>query len=114
MRRHAPDRLPKLRTVIRPHETLPRAFVVSLVALLVMACGRPATEKECDEIVGRITELELKGRGVSGTTAEEVKLTREALKKTTLRECVGKRISDRAMECVRSATTAEQIVKECF
>jgi hypothetical protein len=92
-----------------------RGSPLLLLALaLVVACGRPATEKECDEIVVRITELELKARGASSANAEEVKLTREALKKTSLRECVGRRISDAAMGCVRSATNAEQIVKECF
>jgi hypothetical protein len=100
-------------TVTNTRENVLRALFL-LSALLFAACGRPATEKECDEIVVRITELELKGRGAAGTTADEVKATREALKKTTMRECVGRRISDKAMACVRSATTAEQIVKECF
>lgn len=89
---------------------------VSLVAgaaCLVAACGRPATEKECDEIVVRIAELELKARGRSDSAAE-VKETREALRKTSLRDCVGRRISDEAMACVRSAKSADQIVKECF
>jgi hypothetical protein len=90
------------------------ASLLLLVLPLTAACGRPATEKECDEIVVRITELELKARGVASANAEEVKATREALKKTSLRECVGRRISDAAMACVRSATNAEQIVKECF
>ena len=33
---------------------------------------------------------------------------------TTLRECVGRRISDKAMACVRAAQTAQQLVSECF
>lgn len=91
-----------------------RLALAALAWLTLTACGRPATEKECDEIVVRITELELKARGISASSGEEVKQTREALKKTTLRECVGRRISDEAMACVRSAKTAEQIVDECF
>lgn len=87
---------------------------LAAVALLVLACGRPATEAECDEIVVRITELELKAHGGDGATKEEVKATREALKKTSLRECVGRRISDEAMACVRSAKSAQQIVDTCF
>ncbi len=85
-----------------------------LTCALLVACGRPATEKECDEIVVRIAELELKARGRSADSADEIKETREALRKTTLRDCVGRRISDEAMACVRSATTADQIVSECF
>lgn len=81
---------------------------------LLLACGRPATEKECDEIVTRIAELELRARGAAGSDADEVRATREALRKTTLKECVGRRISDDAMTCVRTATTSAQIVDECF
>lgn len=86
--------------------------VLLLVALV--SCGRPATEKECDEIVARITELELKARGIAGNNAEEIKETKAALRKDTLRGCVGRRISDKALVCVRSAKTAQQIVNECF
>lgn len=90
--------------------------VVPLFLLLssVSACGRPATQKECDEIVVRVTELELKARGVAGSDGQEVKETKEALQKTTLRDCVGRRISDKAMACVRAAQTAQQLVNECF
>lgn len=93
----------------------PGARLAAALSLLALAaCGRPATEKECDEIVVRITELELKARGIAVSNAEEIKQTREALKKTALRDCVGRRISDEAMTCVRSAKTAEQVVNECF
>lgn len=85
-----------------------------LLLLSVSACGRPATQKECDEIVVRVTELELKARGVAGSDGQEVKDTKEALQKTTLRDCVGRRISDKAMACVRAAQTAQQLVNECF
>lgn len=91
-----------------------RLSLAALAWLALTACGRPATEKECDEIVVRITELELKARGISSSNGEEIKQTREALKKTALRDCVGRRISDDAMTCVRSAKSAEQIVDECF
>lgn len=93
-----------------------RLFAALLTPLLLLftACGRPATEKECDEIVVRITELELKARGAAGGGADEIQRTREALKKTALRDCVGRRISDEAMACVRAAKTADQIVNECF
>lgn len=85
-----------------------------ILALLAFGCGRPATEAECNEIVVRITQLELAARGTPGADAEEVAETREALRKTTLRDCVGRRISDEAMNCVRRAKAAQQIVDECF
>lgn len=87
-----------------------------LCFLLVCAsgCGRPATRAECDEIVERIAELELSARGLKGDNADEVKATKDALEKTTLRDCVGRRLSDKAMACVRSAKSTQQIVGECF
>jgi small lipoprotein (TIGR04454 family) len=87
---------------------------LSLLILCAVGCGRPATRAECDEIVGRIAELELRARGLTGDNADEVKATKDALEKTTLRDCVGRRISDKAMSCVRSAKTTQQIVGECF
>lgn len=82
--------------------------------LATTSCGRPATEKECNEIVVRIAELELKARGIDADRDEEVRQTQAALRKTTLSDCVGRRISDEAMTCVRSARSADQIVGECF
>ena len=92
---------------------LGRCCAVPLL-LLLAGCGRPATQQECEEIVVRVTELELKARGMAGSDAREVQDTKEALRKTTLRDCVGKRMSDQAMACVRSAKTAQQLVSQCF
>jgi len=85
-----------------------------LLFVLVSACGRPATQQECDEIVVRVTELELKARGIAGGDGQEVQETKEALRKSTLHDCVGRRISDKAMACVRAAKTAQALVSECF
>lgn len=99
--------------VLHSRMSVRRLVPVCLLLLSVSACGRPATQKECDEIVVRVAELELKARGVAGS-GQEVKDTKQALEKTTLRDCVGRRISDKAMACVRAAQTAEQLVNECF
>jgi hypothetical protein len=87
---------------------------VLLSLALLSGCGRPATEKDCDEIVTRITQLELKARGSAGSDADEVRQTKEAMRKTALHDCVGRRISDKAMACVRQASSAQKLVKECF
>jgi len=85
-----------------------------LAALAVVsACGRPATLEECNEIVRRIVELELSARGAAGQSPEVVRDTTAALEKATLEQCVGRRIDDEAMQCVRTAKTAEDVVK-CF
>ncbi|HET9958563.1 MAG TPA: hypothetical protein VFQ61_28910 [Polyangiaceae bacterium] len=89
------------------------ALLSSCVLVTLTGCGRPATQKECEEIVERITLIELKARGMAENT-QEIAATKEALRKTTLRDCVGRRISDEAMACVRKAGTTQQILNECF
>jgi hypothetical protein len=86
------------------------------IALVLAGCGRPATQQECDEIVGRIAELEIR-EAASAAPAEvekQVHETKEAFQQKSKRECVGKRITQRALGCVRSAKTAEEIVKVCL
>jgi hypothetical protein len=97
----------------RPARSLPPLLALAL-ALGATGCGRPATLEECNEIVKRITELELKSKGGAGQSAEMVKETIAALSKTTMKECVGRRIDDGAMACVRAANNAQQLAKECF
>jgi hypothetical protein len=82
--------------------------------LVLSGCGRPVTEQECSEIVARIAELELKE--TTGTTdiAAEVQATQAAFRDEAMKDCVGKRVTDDALACVRAATTAKQIVDECF
>jgi len=92
------------------------ASVMLTCLVLVTGCGRPATQQECDEIVGRIAELELREeKSVSPTDVEkEVLETKQAFQAKTKSECVGKRITGRALRCVRNAKTAEEIVHECL
>jgi hypothetical protein len=99
-----------------PGPTGSRTLLVALLlgSALVSGCGRPATLDECNEIVKRITELELKSKGSAGRSAEMVRETIDALSKTTMKDCVGRRIDDGAMACVRTASDAQQLVKECF
>lgn len=98
----------------------PRSFLFlgcfAWFALLVPACGRPATQQDCDDIVSRITELELKEAPSSDPSdvAKEVAETKETFRAKEKRECVGKRITDGALRCVRNAKTAEEIVRECL
>ncbi|HTA90589.1 MAG TPA: hypothetical protein VK745_13460 [Polyangiaceae bacterium] len=84
---------------------------------LAVGCGHPASEKECQEIVERIAALELEKAG--GATdpksiSEQIDATKKALASNTLKDCVGKRITERAMQCVRTAKTSSQIVDDCF
>lgn len=78
------------------------------------ACGHPATVAECEEIVERISTLELQ----RVYDEEELKQRTEAAKKqlhdAMLKDCVGKRITAKAMQCVRTASSSQQILDECL
>jgi len=83
----------------------------------ILGCGHPATDKECQEIVERIATLELEkatGSNDPKSVAPQVDETKKALAPNTLKDCVGKRITERAMQCVRSAKSSQQIVDDCF
>ncbi|MET0795713.1 MAG: hypothetical protein ABW061_29615 [Polyangiaceae bacterium] len=95
-----------------------RTFVWLLPLLTgVVGCGHPASDKECQEIVERIATLELEkaaGTADAAAVGPQVDETKKALAPNTLKDCVGKRITERAMQCVRSATSSSQIVDDCF
>ncbi len=89
----------------------------SLIAsVLSLSCGKPATAEDCERIVTRITELELKEANISepGNVAQQIEETKQRFSETAQRDCIGRRISKRSLDCVESATSAKQIVEECF
>jgi len=102
----------------RPRFLLAASGIV--VCLFASGCGHPATEAECQIIVERIVELELKAQHV--TDPEEVAKRRgESLgissdggKPEFLEGCVGKHITERALACVRRAETASEITDRCL
>jgi hypothetical protein len=90
-------------------------FIVFVVAASAIGCGHPATERECEEIVERIAILELGGLDAGkNVVADEVQNAKESFRKEMQRKCVGRRITNAAMECVRKATASRQIEDECF
>jgi hypothetical protein len=89
---------------------------VILFLFAATGCGRPATIADCEEIVARIAELELRGAKAADPSAiaKEVADTKVAFQAKAKQECVGKRITQRALDCVRNAKTAQEIVRECL
>jgi hypothetical protein len=93
-------------------------WLICLPALaLPIGCGHPASDKECQEIVERIATLEIEK--TNGTTdaksvGAQVDETKKALASNTLKDCVGKRITEKAMQCVRTANSSQQIIDDCF
>jgi len=84
---------------------------------LLLGCGHPASEKECQEIADRVTELELQSSPAGrdpDTAKEQLERTRSGVKESQLKSCVGRRITDGAMQCVRAAKKAQEITDSCF
>ncbi len=91
--------------------------VLWLLLLPLGACGHPASVAECEVIVERITQLELEKRTTvtdRKIVDQEVADTKKSLRDQMTKDCVGRRITDRAMQCVRGATSSKQIIDECF
>jgi hypothetical protein len=94
-----------------------RRLTLWLCGLAALGCGHPATERECQEIADRVTELELRASPVGrdpDTAKEQLERTRSWVKESQLKSCVGRRITDKAMQCVRVAKKAEEITDTCF
>ena len=83
--------------------------------LWFVACGRPATVRECEEIVERITKLELQSQrdASSGEVQREVEQAKLALRERMMKDCVGRRVSEEAMNCLRKAKSSEEATA-CF
>lgn len=105
------------------HASLPKSaalltlpFVLfALFAVAVCGCQQASTE-QCERIVERIVQLELKQQGIRSPALLE-KRTKETLaqkKHQWLEGCVGQRISQTAIDCINRATTPEQITDSCL
>ena len=94
---------------------LTRCLAFVFAALATTACGHPATEAECAEIVERIARLEYeKEQAPPSDIRRGVDEIKKDVRESMMKDCVGKRITDSAMRCVRNATESQEIVDECF
>jgi hypothetical protein len=92
---------------------LPAAGFLGVISLL--GCGRPATEAECLEILRRTAELEMTGRLGDKTLIEaEIQAIEENMRPQMMKKCVGKRVTEKALACVRAAKTSQELAEDCF
>lgn len=84
--------------------------------LLLTGCGRPATVQDCEQIVARVTELELKQASITdpAQVQEQIANSKAAFQDQTMAQCVGKRVTKGFMDCIARASTADQLLKECL
>lgn len=97
------------------HGTL-TVVVVLFVLLSVLGCDRKdATEEDCQVIFDRLVALELAEMGFSDAKLLELKQAEfRARYQAELSSCVGKPISPRALSCVATAQSTEEMSHECM
>jgi hypothetical protein len=88
------------------------AAIVLFAALALTGCGRKATREDCDAVVDKNVELQLKALGVvePGTVAKRRDEMRASMK-DDIDKCVGKRVTDSMISCVKNAESTEKIDK---
>jgi hypothetical protein len=92
------------RTVIRG-----AALLTATVALA--GCGHPASREECTVIFDKSAELELHAQRVTDAklVEERVAAVRAARGEELIGKCVGRRITDRAISCVKASQTDDEM-----
>ncbi|MFO0678297.1 MAG: hypothetical protein U0169_17300 [Polyangiaceae bacterium] len=95
-----------------PHSrrTFVAAIAVASLSFGMTGCGRSATDADCELIIDRNVEAQMKAMNV-GDPAAIAKRQAElkAQMKSELKDCVGRRVTDRMMSCVKTAETPEAI-----
>lgn len=83
-----------------------------VLALALAGCGRKATREDCEAVVDKNVELQLKALGVTdpGVVAKRREEMRASMR-DDIDKCVGKRVTDSMMACVKNAESADKIDK---
>lgn len=87
------------------------ALALPGAALLIAGCGHPATADECNAIIAKSAELELRAQNVTDPAiiAERIEAVKKQRGEELLQRCVGKRITERALACVGRATSPKEV-----
>jgi len=84
--------------------------MAALLLCLLCACGRPATREDCELIIDRNVELQMKQMQITEQAAiDKRKAEIRGTMADQLKGCVGKRVTDKMMACVRTAASADEI-----
>jgi predicted small lipoprotein YifL len=86
--------------------------VVSVLSVVVVlaGCGRKATEADCAAIVDRNVEVQMKKMNINdpATITKKQEEIRGQFSES-LKGCVGRRITDNMMQCVKTADSVDGI-----
>jgi hypothetical protein len=80
--------------------------------LWLVGCGRAATEDDCKLIYEKNVEVEMRTleKADEATIASKKKELQQAFD-ADIKQCVGKRITDAVMTCIKDAKTSEDMAK---
>jgi hypothetical protein len=87
--------------------SLPLTFAVVLASA---GCGRPASESDCQLILDRYVEVQMGEMKILDAGA--VEKTKESIREQLqgeLKGCVGRRITDGLLTCVKNASTPREV-----
>ena len=88
------------------------AMVAAALTTMLSGCGRRATELDCQLIVDKSVELQL--RETNQTSAEAIEKREEQVRaelQDEIKACEGRRVTDKTMACVHSAPTTQELDK---
>jgi hypothetical protein len=81
-----------------------------VLSLSMLACGRSATTEDCKMIYEKNIEVEMRSLAkADDATIERKKAELRTAFDADLKQCVGKRVTESVLACVRGATTPEQM-----
>ena len=87
------------------------AFVFGVAAASsALGCGRRATHADCELIVDKSVELQMKEMSLTSAAdvQKRVELVRSQLQ-GEIASCEGRRITDRTVACVQAASTTKEM-----
>jgi uncharacterized protein YicC (UPF0701 family) len=77
---------------------------------VVLGCGRPATEEDCNKVVEKNVEVQMRKMNITDPTAvgREKERIRASLQ-PQIKQCIGRRVTESIMRCVDRAETPEEL-----
>lgn len=86
-------------------------LVLGVVAVGSMGCGRKASEADCQLIIDRNVELQMKAMNIvdPALITKKQEELRAEMKDDSRGDCIGRRVTDAMMDCVRKAKSTDEI-----
>jgi hypothetical protein len=97
---------------VREISIVAASAAAALVALGLSGCGHRATELDCQLIVDKSVELQL--RETNQTSPEAIEKREEQVRaelQEEIKSCEGRRVTEKTLACVHSASTTQELDK---